>query len=188
MNENTICHVTNRSNSTVAYKNEAGIQRIFMPSETKKIPYEELEKLSLTRGGMNIIQKYLLIKNTEAIKSLEIHVEPEYNMTETDVTKMLLEGSLDQLLDCLDFAPEGVIQLVKTIAVKIRLNDVSKREAIKEKTGFDISAAIANIDAEKAAEKENAVEPTKQRRVQVEEEKPAGRRTIPNYKVVGETE
>lgn len=181
-NENRICNVTNRSNSTVAYRNERGDQRLFVPSETKKIPYEELEKLALTRGGKNIINKYLLIQDTKALEDLEMKVEPEYNMTEAEVIKLLKEGSLDQFLDCLDFAPEGVIQLIKTNALKMRLNDVSKREAIKKKTGFDLDKAIANIDAEKAPEEPGTTE--KQRRVPIEKEPEPARRTAPNYKVV----
>jgi len=36
-------------------------------------------------------------------------------------------GSLDEFLDCLDFAPEGVTDLIKTLAVELPLNDVAKR-------------------------------------------------------------
>jgi hypothetical protein len=68
------------------------------------------------------------------------------------------------------------------------LNDVAKRKAIKDKTNYDVDRAIANIQAEKAAELaekggENAESGAKQRRVQPEE-KSAGRRTTPNYNVV----
>ena len=45
-------------------------------------------------------------------------------------------------MDCLDFAPIGVIDLVKELAVKLKINDISKREAIFEKTGFNVSKAI----------------------------------------------
>jgi hypothetical protein len=51
-------------------------------------------------------------------------------------------GSLDEFLDCLDFAPEGVIDLIKTLAVELPLNDVAKREAILNKTGFNVDNAI----------------------------------------------
>ena len=117
-----------------------------------------------------------------------MNIEPEYNMSVEDVKKLMLEGSLDAFLDCLDFAPAGVIQIIKDLAVKLPLNDVAKRKAIKDKTNFDVDRAIANIQAEKAAElaekgEENAESSAKQRRVQPEE-KPAGRRTTPNYNVV----
>lgn len=69
-------------------------------------------------------------------------VEPEYNYTPEDIKKLLQEGTLDELLDCLDFAPEGVTDLVKVIAVELPLNDVAKREAILEKLHFNVTNAI----------------------------------------------
>ena len=74
-----------------------------------------------------------------------MNIEPEYNMSVEDVKKLMLEGSLDAFLDCLDFAPAGVIQIIKDLAVKLPLNDVAKRKAIKDKTNFDVDRAIANI-------------------------------------------
>jgi len=51
-------------------------------------------------------------------------------------------GSLDEFLDCLDFAPEGVKDLIKNLAVELPLNDVAKREAIFNKLGFNVDNAI----------------------------------------------
>ena len=59
-----------------------------------------------------------------------------------DIKKLLQEGTLDELLDCLDFAPEGVTDLVKVIAVELPLNDVAKRDAILEKLHFNVTNAI----------------------------------------------
>ena len=61
-----------------------------------------------------------------------------------EIIDLIKTGSLDAWLDCLDFAPEGVLQIIKDAAVELPLNDVQKRDAIKEKLGFDVSAAIAN--------------------------------------------
>lgn len=181
--------VKNRSSNTVGYTiAEDGVRRTFTQGEEKRVPLSELEKLSYKPGGAFLIANYLQIKDAEAIEELGMHVEPEYNMSAEDVKKLMVEGSLDAFLDCLDFAPEGVIQIIKDLAVKLPLNDVAKRKAIKDKTNFDVDRAIANIQAEKAAELaekggENAESGAKQRRVQPEE-KPAGRRTTPNYNVV----
>ena len=181
--------VKNRSSGTVGYKiPEDNIRRIFARGEEKRISIAELEKLSFQPGGSYIMANYLQIKDAEAIEDLGMNIEPEYNMSAEDVKKLMVEGSLDAFLDCLDFAPEGVIQIIRDLSVKLPLNDVAKRKAIKDKTGFDVDRAIANIQAEKAAELaekggENAESGAKQRRVQPEE-KPAGRRTTPNYNVV----
>ena len=87
----------------------------------------------------------------------------------------------DDFLDCLDFAPVGVIDLIKQLAVSLPLNDMEKREAIKNKFGFDVTKAIENS---KIDEEENiSTAMSSGRRVKVEEEKKApARRT--NYKVV----
>lgn len=191
MNEKIVV-VKNRSSNSVSYSiPEEGIRRHFAQNEEKRLPVSELEKLTYQPGGPYLIANYLQIKDVEAIKELNIQVEPEYNMSAEDVKNLMVEGSLDAFLDCLDFAPQGVIQIIKDLAIKLPLNDVSKRKAIKDKTGFDVDRAIANIQAEKAAEAAEKGETVsddkgeKKRRV-VSEEKPAGRRTVPNYKVVNE--
>jgi hypothetical protein len=184
-----ICEVTNRSGSNVFYSiDEDNLRREFTPGETKRIPYAELEKLSYRPGGRAILAEYLMVKNVEALNELDMQVEQEYNMDANAVKEMLINGSLDQLLDALDFAPGGVIELIKDIALALPLNDMQKREAIYKATGFNVDAAIRNIQLEKqAAAEEGQVEETtgKQRRVK-SEEKPAGRRTTPQYKVVNE--
>ena len=106
-------------------------------------------------------------------------------MNEEQILDLLQNGSQEQFLDALDFAPQGVIDLIKDLAVKIRLNDFNKREAIKAKTGFDVSTALRHIDEEKAEDDT----PEKQqvtRRVQpAEATAETARRTTPKtYNVV----
>jgi hypothetical protein len=144
--ENKMCVVMNRSNNTVVYRiPEDNVRRTFTAGESKTIPLDEIVKLTYIPGGANLIAKYLLIKDEKVVNSLFDKVEPEYNMTEPDIKKLMLEGSLDAFLDCLDFAPAGVIQIIKDLSVKLPLNDVAKRKAIKDKTNFDVDRAIANI-------------------------------------------
>jgi len=69
-------------------------------------------------------------------------VEPEYKYSRSDVLNLLKNGSLDEFLDCLDFAPSGVKELIKDLAVELPLNDVAKRDAILEKLGFDVTKAL----------------------------------------------
>lgn len=54
----------------------------------------------------------------------------------------MVNGTLDQFLDCLDFSPEAVKESIKDIAVELPLNDMAKRDAIREKLGFDVTKAI----------------------------------------------
>lgn len=189
--ENTkICLVKNRSASRIVYRiPEMGIRREFSPTETKKISYEELEKLSYQPGGLAIMTNFLQIQDAPAIAELGIHAEPEYHMSEQQIIDLIRTGSLDAFLDCLDFAPVGIIDLVKKYAVSVPLADYEKRKALKEKTGFDVDAALKNIAAEKAEEEAKAT--NTQRRIQPINETPVnpGRRTTgSNYKVTSRAE
>lgn len=189
MDSNKVFNVKNRSAGVVGYNiPEEKIRREFAPGETKKISFYELEKLSYQPGGTKMMEEFLLIYNDEAIEELNLRTEPEYRMTEADVVKLIKEGSLDEWLDALDFAPAGVMDLIKQLSVTMPLNDYNKRKALKDKTGFDVDLAIKNWQAEKDAEKAPAEKPT-QRRVQpasAEPDKPA-RRTAGKYKIVNTT-
>ena len=60
MNNNEVLNVTNRSAGMVVYNiPEEGIRREFMPGETKKIKFEELEKLAYLSGGRTLMENFL---------------------------------------------------------------------------------------------------------------------------------
>lgn len=194
MDKTKIYEVKNRSSSVIAYSiPEDGVKRTFQPGETKKISFSELEKLTFQSGGQALINSYFLIKDTEIIGDLNVRPEPEYFLTEPQIVDLIKTGSLDQFLDCLDFAPAGVIELVKDLSIKIPLSDYSKRQALKEKIGFDLDAALRHIEEERAEAAEankNAIDPaTPQRRVKPATEAAApGRRAGGNYKIVSQAE
>ena len=177
----TTCLVKNRGAGHVSYKiPEDGVRRSFAPGETKEISYAELEKLTFQPGGMVILTNYLQIMEQDALKSFGIHAEPEYHMSEQDVANLIKTGSLDAFLDALDFAPTGVIDLIKKLSVEIPLVDMNKRKALKEKTGFDVDSALRHIEEEKEDTGSTILKQTGERRVKAEAA-PAGRRTNPAY-------
>ena len=183
-----LVRVTNRCGGMAIYKiPEHGIRREFIAGESKMIPYEELVWLSYQPGGRNMMTNTFLIEEVKATEELNIHTEPEYFMTENDVINMLQNGSVDELLDALDFAPTGVIQIIKDQAVALPIYDMRKRQAILEKTGFDVTSAITNG----TPDEDDVVEaPAATRRVRREEtpETPVApaRRTESKYKVIEE--
>ena len=186
--ENKIYNVKNRSTGVVVYSlPEVGIRREFAPGETKKISFDELEKLTFRSGGRTLIQNYLQIQDISATQNLNIRTEPEYFYSEKDIIEIMKNGSLDKFLDMLDFADVGVIDLIKKFAVELPMNDYSKMRALKEKTGFDAEAAIRHDREDKEVDGET-VATTNKRRVAIEEsiaEEPA-RRTTPEYKIVSQ--
>lgn len=181
-------NVKNRSSSLVFYSiPEKGINRQFSAGEIKKIPHEELLALTYQAGGPALIQNYLQIAEAEGVKEFNGNVEPEYYLDEAGVKKLLLTGTQDEFLDCLDFAPEGVIDLIKRLAVDLPLSDANKAKALKDKTGFDAFTAIKNDEASKADD-EKELEVAKERRVKpAVEATSTGRRTAGNqYKIISE--
>ena len=192
MDKSKVYEVKNRSSSVVVYNiPDDRVRREFMPGETKRISFGELEKLTYQSGGRSLINNYFLIKDPDAIKDLEVKTEPEYYLTEPQIVDLLTNGSLDQFLDCLDFAPAGVIELVKDLSIKLPLSDYQKRQALKEKIGFDIDAALRHIEEEKAEAKEvnggEDISAAQKRRV-IPATEASGRRAGGNYKIVSQTE
>lgn len=167
---NKIYNVTNRSSIQVGYSIPElnNLHRDYAPGETKKVSYEELEKLSYLPGGMYILNEYLMVQEVEALDKLNMKPEREYHLNNDEVITLLKVGSMDEFLDCLDFAPKGVIDIIKDAAVKLPLNDMQKREAILEKTGFNVTKAIENSKSDEPTVKE-----TPKRRVVEEKDEPS---------------
>lgn len=181
INKDTMYNVKNRSSSVVVYRiPEKNLRREFAPGETKKVPFEELEKLTYQEGGRELLENFLQILEEEVTSNLNVNREVEYNMNEQQIAALLQTGSLDAFLDALDFAPIGVIDLIKTLAVQLPLTDMNKRKALKEKTGFDVDRALVHIEEEKAEEKAPAAAPASNgRRVQPAAQQTTGRRVQP---------
>ena len=172
MNKNTKIRVKNRSASSVSYSlpDMNNFRRRFAAGEVKELPFEEVQKLTYIPGGDYMLQHYLVIENIEARDEILGAVELEYAYGETEVKNLLINGSMDQLLDCLDFAPLGVIDLVKKVATEIKLNNIDKRKAIFDKTGYNINSAIMiNEETDESVKEEKNTG----RRVATEETKPS---------------
>ena len=132
---------------------------------------------------------FLQIIEEAATEALGIHREPEYNLSEEQIIELLKNGNQDAFLDALDFAPTGVIDLIKKFAVSLPLSDLNKIAALKEKTGFDVTKILANLQAEKEddveAEKAKVAAPVRRVTPAVATTTPA-RRTSGQYKVVSQ--
>lgn len=168
INEKAIYSVKNRSASTVIYSipEMNNLRREFRPGEIKSVTGSELIQLSYRPGGRRIIENYLLINNEEVLDGLNMEVEPEYKLDEAGVVKLLKDGSEDQLIDCLNFAPEGVKDLVKAVALAMPLNDLNKCKIIKDMIGYDVLfVRSTNEQIAKESGAEAAPAPAKKRRV-----------------------
>ena len=172
-----IVRVTNRDNGHVGYRipDMNNLVRDFSANETKEITVEELRKLAYISGGPTLIKDYLIIEDPEIVNALLGKVEPEYYYTEEDIKNLLLTGSVDALKDCLEFAPKGTVDLVKQLAVELPINDITKRKAILDMTGFNVDAAIM-INEETKDEMEDTQRVRRVNEPVKEEVKSTGRR------------
>lgn len=179
----SVVNVTNRNNGYTGYViPDLNRRRNFAPGETKKIELDELRQLSYIDGGEYLLKNYFIIDNKDALSQLNLEVEPEYFYTEDKIKDILFNGSLDQLEDTLNFAPNGVLELIKQIAVKEEIPDTRKRKLINDKTGLNVDNAIyinelMNTEEEKKPEETRKV-PT--------DEHPVRKVAIPadKYKIV----
>lgn len=171
--------VKNRSKSNVIYKipelgDKRDIRRQFAPYEVKEIAREEIEALACQAGGQELINQYLQILDEEYVNK-NMDVEPEYFMSQEDVKELMLYGDINSFEDCLQYAPAGVIEMIKDLAISLPCNDVAKREAILKATNFDVTAALNMLKAEKEAEKQEGTE---------EKEAPKRKAATPKYNIV----
>ena len=179
--DKTLVEVQNLTDHTVVYKSFDGIRRVFLGQQKKKIRAEELRQLNYSRGGSRLLREFLSVKNKALAEEFNVSsdsFEHEYNWTAQDVDDMLLSGSEDALKDALDFAPEGIIDLIVQRTVELKLNDVNKRQIISDKTGKDVNNMILQITEFEKANKtsEESSKQQKARRVSTEEKSTSSRR------------
>ena len=135
--------VINRSDGNVTYRlDELNVRRVFTPNEYKDVPELELNSLYQTDGGKELIKHHLLVEDEKWV-SERWDAPLEYFWTYKDIERCLKEDSLELFEETLDYAPHGVLDLIKTISWKMPLTDLNKIEVIRRKLGFDVQAAVS---------------------------------------------
>lgn len=181
--------VENRGDAICCYRvPDSNVIRTFVAEERKEISMGELRAATQIPGTRRVIKDHLIIHSKEAVEELLPEVEPEYFYTVKDVDFLLSRGTLDQLCDALDFAPEGVITLIKDQAVNTELNDMRKRQAILEQTGFDVTKAIeikhlSEVKTETGTKTRRAA-PVGEAEIPEEPKAPVRRTNTPKYTVI----
>lgn len=131
---------------------ELQVTRRFDPHEAKTLPIKELRALNYKRGGRVLLHDYLSVKDNDFRKEIGIAEDViEYDYTVQDIDELLLNGDIDVLKDALEFGPKGIVELIKSRAVKLKIPDLAKRQAIMDISGTDIHTQIKNIEDQEAA-------------------------------------
>lgn len=137
--------VTNRSDGNAVYAlPEFNKRRLFSVGETKDLPEKELESLFQMAGGLEIIRDYLLIEDKDWVKQHMPDVPIEYFWKEDEITQCLLNDSYELFTESLDYAPAGVLDIIKRLSWQLPLTDLNKIQAmlVHPRLGFDVLAAI----------------------------------------------
>ena len=182
--------VVNRTGGSLAYKIDTlRVTRHWpRPGDYLNISISELSELKTVPGGNYILKECLIIEDKEALNILfpDTELEPEYNYGLKEVEALLYEADLAQLLDALDFAPKGVLELIKTKATEKLPNETAKIEAINKKFKIDLNK-VNELHQEKEI-KEQAPKQTRRRRTApiIETKELKQESSLPKYKVVKE--
>lgn len=183
MENNKRIPVTNNSTNSVGYQiPEDGIDRQFSIGETKQIPLDELQKVQYVPGGDYILKNCLTINDKNALSFLNIEVEPEYFYSKEDIENILLNGTIDEFEDFINFATEGGLDTAKKLAVDLQIPDMRKREMLGDKLGFNVNTAI-EINKMMDSEDTPVEEAKPTRKVAPKTETAPTRKTTPKYNV-----
>lgn len=176
--------VRSRSHGKVVYKLREGMERTWNnPGDILYITIEELLELTTVRGGRTVLDNHLIIEDDAALKFLyeDEELPPEYNYKVEEVDYLLQAGTNEQFFDALDYAPTGVLELIKARAVINKPDTTAKVDAINEKFGIDLLRMIANAEGEEHQEEEVEDAPKRRSAPVVFSEK---KTTAPKYDVV----
>jgi len=174
MDLNKKVSVRNRAKGSISYTIDAlRVTRSWATTGAViNIPINELIELTTIPGGQKLLDKYLVIEDKEALSAVyDYELAPEYNYGETEIDYLLHNGTNEQLLDALDYAPQGVLDLIRTMSIKKMPDTTVKVSAINNK--FQINLSNLALNAAETEEDDKEEENTAARRsTPVELEKP----------------
>lgn len=146
LTDDTLVSIRNMVNHKVVYVLPDWNRKVvFEPFQERKIPAGELRALHYTTGGYNLLHNYLCVENADLKAEFEIPKDQiEYDWKLNDIKYLLLNNNslIESLQDALDFAPEGIREMIIDYAVIWKIPDSNKRKVISQMTGIDIDKQI----------------------------------------------
>lgn len=142
------------------------LRRIFTAGETKEVPLKELTALWQIHGGAELIKHELRITDEDWVRSQWPDVPDEYFWGRDEIKNCMVNGTLAELEDALDFAPHRVLAIIKSLSWQLPLADLNKIALINKYLNFDVQAAIKIMAPPEGREPVSTA--TKQRRAKKE--------------------
>ena len=156
INDTTQVPVRNMVDHKVVYViPELNRRVVFEPFQEKKIQASELRALNYSIGGEVLLHNYLCVLNKDLRTEFNIPADQvEYDWTLKDIHRVLenLSTPIEELEDALDFAPEGIRELIVDCAVKWKIPDSNRRKVITRMTGSNIDRMIEFSEISEEAE------------------------------------
>lgn len=178
LQDNVLVPVRNMVNHKVVYTIPDQNRRVvFEPFQERKISAGELRGLHYTSGGETLLHEYLCVKNNDLRAEFNIPKDQiEYDWELKDIKHLLLDNDalIESLQDALDFAPEGIREMIIDYAVIWKIPDTNRRRVISQMTGIDINKQIEFAEATETVKAEN--EAPSHRRVSATNTNRTGRR------------
>lgn len=112
---------------------------IFGPQQAKSLAASDIRSLAYVPGILTMFYDgKLRLDNDKLAAEFNIPTDiPEYSYTIEDIDNILLNEDIEVLLDTLDFAPEGILEIVKSRAVALKIPSLEKRKVISDRLSTD---------------------------------------------------
>lgn len=136
------------------FQKDKNLRITFQKNQVRKMKAGDIRELNFEPGIHVLFTEYLSVGDPELAAEIGVSeqvLEYEYQWTINDVKNLLTEGSLEELEDVLNCAPQGIVDTIVDQAVEMRLNDVAKRDLIKQYTGQDITKKLEVKDRTESA-------------------------------------
>ena len=141
--DSTKVKITNLMDCQTGYPTISGVFRRLAPYASMTVTAEELRQSANLPGVIDLFRNYVRIGNKSLAEEFGVPSDAvEYSWTQKDVDYAVTSADIDVLLDALDFAPQGIVEMIVDRAVALEIPDMTKRQAILEKTGNDITKMI----------------------------------------------
>lgn len=178
LKDTTLVPVRNMVDHKVVYTiPELNRRVVFEPFQEKKVPAGELRALNYAAGGEVLLHNYICVKSNDLREEFNIPSDQvEYDWTLEDIHRILedLNTPIEELEDALDFAPDGIRELIVDSAVNWKIPDSNRRKIISKMTGVNIDKKIEFLEMVNGDTEQDQI-PTR-RRLTKQEPEQTGRR------------
>ena len=161
MDENKKIVVKSKYNGYASFKpNGTQVSVVWPKSGTVQVlEFKVIRDLYNSAGGEEFINGALLLPE-DVVKELGMNAEPEYFYDKETIEEMLEKGTVEQIIDAINFGGSGTAALIKDCAIDGGISDLAKIDAISKEMNIDLLGMI-KIHSELKEEEETKNEKTR---------------------------